>query len=94
MHKLDGIRSEAVTQNDSQNSKAFASAAYIAQSSAVSQLPSVQQTGVKRADKVIPLKNKYSEVIRLSGEGLQSTAIAQKLNMGKGEVELILGLRR
>lgn len=48
----------------------------------------------KKNDKVIPINNKYSEVIRLSQEGLYSLEIAKKLNMGKGEVELILGLRK
>lgn len=49
---------------------------------------------VKKSDKVIPINNKYSEVIRLSQEGLFALEIAKKLNLGKGEVELILGLRK
>jgi hypothetical protein len=48
----------------------------------------------KKSEKVIPINNKYSEVIRLSQEGLYEVEIAKKLNMGKGEVELILGLRK
>lgn len=48
----------------------------------------------KKNEKVIPLNNKYSEVIRLSQEGLHALEIAKRLNLGKGEVELILGLRK
>lgn len=48
----------------------------------------------KKSEKVIPINNKYSEVIRLSQEGMQGLEIAKRLNMGKGEVELILGLRK
>jgi len=80
------VITEAVAANSGIINKAEASTAYMKQSGA--------SVNVKRADKVIPLKNKYSEVIRLSGEGMQSTAIAQRLNIGKGEVELILGLRK
>lgn len=47
----------------------------------------------KKREKVIPFNNKYSEVIKLSQEGLQQLEIAKRLHMGKGEVELILGLR-
>ena len=48
----------------------------------------------KKREKVIPINNKYSEVIKLSQEGMQDLEIAKRLNMGKGEVELILGLRK
>lgn len=48
----------------------------------------------KKSEKVIPINNKYSEVIRLSHEGMQGLEIAKRLNMGKGEVDLILGLRK
>lgn len=47
-----------------------------------------------RKDKVIPLGNKYSEVLRYSREGMKSLDIARELNMGKGEVELIIGLKK
>ncbi len=47
-----------------------------------------------RKDKVIPFSSKYSEVLRLSNEGMEGTEIAKSLNMGKGEVELIIGLKR
>jgi len=49
---------------------------------------------VKKKEKVIPFNKKYSEVLRLAGEGMGSLEIAQKLHMGKGEVELIIGLRK
>lgn len=48
----------------------------------------------KKREKVVPINIKYSEVSRLSQEGMQSLEIAKRLNMGKGEVELILGLRK
>lgn len=48
----------------------------------------------KKKEKVIPFNNRYSEVLRLAGEGLESLEIARKLHMGKGEVELIIGLRK
>ncbi len=48
----------------------------------------------KKKEKVIPFNNRYSEVLRLADEGLGSLEIAQKLHMGKGEVELIIGLRK
>lgn len=51
-------------------------------------------TSAKKSEKVIPINNKFSEVIKLSQEGMQGLEIAQKLKMGKGEVELILGLRK
>jgi hypothetical protein len=53
-----------------------------------------QQIQNKRKDKVIPLNNRYSEVLRLSKEGMEDLEIAKSLNMGKGEVELIIGLKR
>lgn len=51
-------------------------------------------TNVSKREKVIPINNKYSEVIRLSQEGMQELEIAKRLKIGKGEVELILGLRK
>jgi hypothetical protein len=47
-----------------------------------------------KKDKVIPFNSKYSEVLRLSKEGKEGTEIAKSLKMGKGEVELIIGLKR
>lgn len=48
----------------------------------------------KVKDKVIPLNSKHNEVILLSQKGLNETEIARKLNMGKGEIQLILGVNR
>lgn len=45
-------------------------------------------------EKVIPFGNKYAEVLRLSKEGMDETVIAKNLNIGKGEVELIIGLQK
>lgn len=68
--------------------------------SASSAIPSVR-TGcenipvpLKKREKVIPINNKYPEVLRLSNEGVQSLEIAKRLNIGKGEVELVLGIRK
>lgn len=36
------------------------------------------------------LNNKYREVVRLFNEGVEETEIARQLNIGKGEVQLIL----
>jgi len=58
--------------------------------------PGCDTTGIpyKKKEKVIHINNKYSEVLRLSQDGMQSLEIAKKLNLGKGEVELILDLRK
>lgn len=48
----------------------------------------------RKAEKVIPINNRYSEVLRLSESGLSEPDIAKKLNMGKGEVSLILGINK
>ena len=48
----------------------------------------------KKAEKVIPINNRYSEVLRLSESGLGEPEIAKMLNMGKGEVSLILGINK
>ncbi len=49
---------------------------------------------MKVRDKVIPINSRYNEVITLSKKGLNETEIARKLNMGKGEIQLILGVNR
>lgn len=36
------------------------------------------------------INSKYKEVIRLYNEGLEETEIARRLNMGKGEIHLVL----
>ncbi len=52
------------------------------------------ETVSRKSDNVIPFNSKYSEVIRLSNQGLQSLEIARILALGKGEVDLILDLRK
>lgn len=49
-----------------------------------------QQT--RKKEKVIPLNGRYNEVLKLSEDGLDETEIAKKLNMGKGEIQLVLGM--
>ncbi len=48
----------------------------------------------KKKEKVIPLNTKYSEVIRMSQQNMSIHEIAKVLNIGKGEVELVLDMRR
>jgi len=49
---------------------------------------------IKEKEKVIPFNAKYRDVINLADEGLSSTEIAKKLNMGKGEIQLVLELNK
>lgn len=48
----------------------------------------------KVRDKVIPLNSKHKEVIQLAEKGMTDTEIAKKLSMGKGEIQLILGMNK
>ncbi|NLC68457.1 MAG: hypothetical protein GX754_06665 [Clostridiaceae bacterium] len=41
-------------------------------------------------EELFPSGGKYSEVLRLSREGMDTGEIARKLRMGKGEVQLVL----
>jgi F0F1-type ATP synthase membrane subunit b/b' len=41
-------------------------------------------------DEPLSLNSKYSEVLRLSREGVEAAEIARRLCMGKGEVQLVL----
>ncbi len=43
---------------------------------------------------VIPINSRYAEVLMLSEQGLSEIEIAKKLGMGKGEVELVLGMNK
>lgn len=52
------------------------------------------KTEVRNHEKVIPLNSKYRNVVNLAERGMNSTDIAKQLNMGKGEVQLILELNR
>lgn len=44
--------------------------------------------------KIVSANSKYKEVISLSQSGLNETQIAKKLNMGKGEIQLVLGINK
>lgn len=49
----------------------------------------------KVKEKVIPIMStKHREVLRLANEGLTETEIAKRMNLGRGEVQLILGMNR
>jgi len=48
----------------------------------------------KARDKVIPMKSKYSEVLMLSRNGFSDTEIAKRMNIGKGEIQLILEMNK
>lgn len=48
----------------------------------------------KTKEKPILSNKKHMEVINLAHKGLNETEIARKLNMGKGEIQLILGVNR
>jgi hypothetical protein len=52
------------------------------------------RTAAKKSEKVIQINNKFTEVLKLSENGLDNLDIAKKLNMGKGEIELILGINK
>lgn len=45
-------------------------------------------------EKIIPLNAKHSQVMGMAKMGLNDTEIAKNLNIGKGEIELILGLNK
>lgn len=49
---------------------------------------------IERRNKIISINSKYKEVIDLSQSGLDETQIAKKLKMGKGEIELVLGISK
>lgn len=53
-----------------------------------------QKIQAGKSEKVIPLNTRHIEVLRLYKTGLDEIEIARKLNMGKGEVKLILELNR
>lgn len=43
-------------------------------------------------EKVIPINSKHREVLNLASKGLQDEEIAKTLNIGRGEIRMILGL--
>jgi hypothetical protein len=52
------------------------------------------RAGIRGKDKVIPINCKHKEVIQLAQLGMNDTEIAKSLKMGKGEVQLILGMNK
>ncbi|HOQ00952.1 MAG TPA: hypothetical protein PK604_09070 [Acetivibrio clariflavus] len=48
----------------------------------------------KSEEKVVTLNSKHKEVLMLAKKGLNETEIAKKLNIGKGEIQLILGVNK
>jgi hypothetical protein len=57
-------------------------------------LPLVWSNESKFTEKIIPINSRHKEVIKLAQSGLNETEIAKKLNMGKGEIKLILGVNK
>jgi len=57
--------------------------------------PAIQPQSVKRErEKVIPINSRYNQVLALAQDGLSDTEIAKNLKMGKGEIQLILGINK
>jgi hypothetical protein len=50
--------------------------------------------GLRLKEKVIPLNSRHKDILVLSSNGLSNTEIAKRLNVGKGEIELILGINK
>jgi ATP/maltotriose-dependent transcriptional regulator MalT len=48
----------------------------------------------KKDEKVIPINIRHKEILQLSSTGLSDTEIAKRLNMGKGEIQLILDMNK
>jgi DNA-binding NarL/FixJ family response regulator len=45
-------------------------------------------------DKVINLRNKNKEILRLINKGMSDREIARRLNLGLGEIQLVMNLHR
>jgi hypothetical protein len=58
-----------------------------------SSLDKIEQFTESR-DNMIPVRNKYKEVARLAKEGFSEIEIAKRLNMGKGEIQMVLSLQK
>lgn len=76
-----------------QNSEPANDTPYLNNTAAKTTYQPPRQT-VRKTEKVIPINNRYTEVLRLSKSGMGELEIAKSLNMGKGEVELILGINK
>jgi hypothetical protein len=72
------------------------------ESIAVQQMAAIANSGISQVnkiqhkinEKVVPINNKFKSVIQLSEKGISDTEIAKSLNMGKGEVQLILEMNK
>jgi ATP/maltotriose-dependent transcriptional regulator MalT len=53
----------------------------------------LNKTGRAR-DKVVSINQRHNEVMVLAENGISDTEIARRLNIGKGEVQLILGVNK
>jgi len=61
---------------------------------AVEDVLQTTQQNTQKNNMPLNLNSKQREVLKLANEGLSDTEIAKRLNIGKGEVQLILGLNR
>lgn len=57
-------------------------------------LPKLKRTEHKQEQRAIDLGNKSMQILKLSGEGLDEAEIAKKLNIGRGEIQLVLGMKK
>ena len=46
----------------------------------------------KKESKVVSFNQKYNQVVNLAADGYTETEIAKRLKIGKGEIQLVLGL--
>lgn len=96
--KTEPKNQEIDQTNEYENAMAASNSVGIAGSPAILAYTSHQRNTVnqsqKKSEKIIPLTTKYSKVIKMSQENMSVQEIAKELNIGKGEVELILDMRR
>lgn len=96
--KTEPKNQEIDRTNEYENAMAASNSVGIAGSPAILAYASHQRNTVnqpqKKSEKIIPLTTKYSKVIKMSQENMSVHEIAKELNIGKGEVELILDMRR
>jgi DNA-binding NarL/FixJ family response regulator len=64
----------------------------------IENLPDLYENRVKptakKNDKIIPLNSRYRDVVKLAENGLSDVEIAKRLNMGKGEIQLVREINR
>ncbi len=56
--------------------------------------PAAGEKAASANGKVIPANGRFKEVLMLSKKGLDETEIARHMNIGKGEVQLVLEMNR